>query len=87
MTNRLPALIAPELIRPGDRIRVRLPKDRGLYIHHEGVVDSVEDYAGGRFFKTVEGTRIAVYVPGHRNRSQYTLLERPEVEQLTLFGD
>ncbi|WVX89733.1 hypothetical protein Curie_16 [Microbacterium phage Curie] len=80
MTNTLPRSIAPELIREGDKISVKLPPERGLTIRHEGVVAEIEDYAGGRFFKTAEGTRIAVYVPGRHNPSRYTLVAREETQ-------
>lgn len=83
--KRLPAIIPPELIREGDTISVKLPRERGLTIHHEGTVASIEDYAGGRFFKTAEGTRIAVYVPGRNNQARYTLIARKEQEQVSLW--
>lgn len=75
----VPRTIAPELIISGDTIEVEYPEDGGVTVVKRGIVAYVQPHAGMRHLLTQEGSVLAVWSPGKRDRVKYTLIDRMPV--------
>lgn len=80
----LPAIIKPELIEVGDKVRVKFRAKKGVTMTHEGVVSSREDHGSVRFLYTEEGATLVSWQPGVSTGISVTLLDRPPVVQAQL---
>lgn len=79
----------PELIEPGDRVRVTFPEDGGVTVRREGVVSKLQRHIGVVHLLTADGAVLGRYRPGERSLQKYTLLDRAPLiqEPLSLFDD
>ena len=80
----LPRQIKPELIEPGDKIRVLFKRERGVLITHEGVVSHRADKGHVRYLYTDDGATLTAWDTRGHNLT-VILLDRPPAEQTPMF--
>lgn len=85
MSAVLPRDIRPELVEPGDTVRVVHTKRQGIEMVREGRVHTKEEHGQSRLMLTREGGLLFTWSPGVHHRYKLVLLKREPAKQEALF--